>query len=159
MDVVLKCYKSAVMKFQNKAMHHHLINQPARDLILQSRTESRKSCLCTFRSSWLTWSKRVQIKQAGAKGCLIIQLVKISLLVYTQLTGICTFLSYSEVSRHFNRFTKSCMATVTFTRWHLWDTNPFVLLFRRVNLLSKPHLSLAQQALRKVLFSLGENTF
>lgn len=47
MDVVLKCYKSAVMKFQNKAMHHHLIDQPDRDLILQSRTESRKSCLCT----------------------------------------------------------------------------------------------------------------
>lgn len=154
MDVVLKCYKSAVMKFQNKAMHHHLIDQPDRDLILQSRTESRKSCLCTFRSSWLTWSKRVQIKQAGAKGCLIIQLIKISL-----LTGICTFLSYSEVSRHFNRFTKGCMATVTFTRWHWWDTNPFVLLIPRVNLLSKPHLYLAQQKLGKVLFSLGENTF
>lgn len=34
MDVVLKCLKSTVVKLQNKAMHHHLIDQPARDLIL-----------------------------------------------------------------------------------------------------------------------------
>lgn len=46
MDVVLKCPKQTLMKLQNKAMHHHFINQPARDLILQSRTESRKTCLC-----------------------------------------------------------------------------------------------------------------